>query len=252
MVARTGRSIPLALAFLAIASMPSLVRAQGNTFNPYGNSGYSDYREFGNPSYSGNTTLPGQSRIDDEPLVTRPRANSFRQYLQETEVDPVGNRRSSAGAANRVYKPNDNAQNSAFLERMKQRDLAFAKAMQEKDPVKRSKLLRQIENDSLERTPTTKSKTAIAGKAPEPNSASRGATSRAPSPTTSSAPSLSSNRRSSAPPPPPINGTRRASGSTKPPAPPLNGATAPKPGGTSTTTAPAAPDPSTIAVPPPR
>ena len=61
MIASLGRMAPLAMGVLALAASASTARAQGNTFNPYGNSGYADYREFAIPMYSNNPALPGQA-----------------------------------------------------------------------------------------------------------------------------------------------------------------------------------------------
>ena len=64
MIAKCG---PILLASLGLASMTSPVLGQGNTFNPYGNSGYADYREFGTPMYSNNAALPGQALLNNSP-----------------------------------------------------------------------------------------------------------------------------------------------------------------------------------------
>jgi hypothetical protein len=249
MVARNCRTISLALVLLATGSTHSVVRAQGNTFNPYGNSGYADYREFTTATYSNNPALPGQTRLDNTPLVSRPRANSFRQYLEEGELETATPRRGSSPNS-KAYKPNDNPENQAFLDRLRKRDEAFAKAMQEKDPVKRSKMLRQIENESLATT-AARAKTPSTSRAPDPNSVASGsATSRAPVPNRSTAPAPNGTRRSSAP-PPPVGNTGRTS-SVGPP-PPINGTTPSRSGSTSATPKPATTsDPSSTPIPPPR
>ncbi len=98
MAARTGRFIALTLVLLALGSTPSIVRAQG-AFNPYGNSGYADYREFTVPSYSNNPALPGQARLNNEPLITRPRANSFRQSFDDEDDGDFESTRARRGSS---------------------------------------------------------------------------------------------------------------------------------------------------------
>ncbi len=269
MVANLGLISPLALALVTLGVMASDARAQGNTFNPYGNSGYADYREFGSPMLSNNPSLPGQARLNAEPIITRPRANSFQQYSDSLDgLDPVGgpsaSRRSSAGLPyyqayrqydkeyNRVYRPNVDA-DKGFDDRLRRRDQDYAKALQEKDPVKRGKLLRQIEQNSLDKTPVPRARRA----APAAN-ASRAGTTPA---TTTRAPNPTPATTTRAPDSTPAAGVRRApmpSPSARPVTPSSTvrsaAPTAPR------TNPPAAriqprldtpPDPSTIAIPPP-
>ncbi len=261
MVTRTYRTIPLALVLLGLGSVPSIVRAQSNSsFNPYGNSGYQDYREFSYPSYSNNPALPGQARLNGEPMITRPRSNTYRQSLDEDDGDFESNlsrRGSSAGTPyneayqrlNRqyknIYKPNNNPQNQEFVDRMKKRDQEYAEALQEKDPVKRSQKLRQLERGSTDKSASAaRPKEAATSRAPEPNAPSRGsAISRAP------APNSSTTRRTAPAPAPGTAAPRRSGTSTAPPVPgsrPANGT-----GTRAPATRSAPPDPSTIAVPPP-
>jgi len=263
MTARIGRTIPALAGFVALVMLPSTGWAQGNSFNPYGNSGYADYREFGNPAYPTNPSLPGQARLSGEPLVTRPRPNSYQQYTQDLNGD------SDAGSArrgsnlpyyqayqqlnsryNRVYRPNDTRKDREFEDRLKQRDAAYAKALAERDPIKRAKLLRELEQSSVDRMSPTARARAAASTTNQPRQSATN--SRAPSPNTASAPPLPGERP--APTRAPSSGAtqRRSSTSapaTRTPAPPPIGSLA-APGRTDSTIGPA-PDPSTI-IPPPR
>jgi hypothetical protein len=272
MFASNSRTIPLALALLALASTPSLVRAQGNQFNPYGNSGLPDYREFSTPMYSNNPALPGQSRLDQEPLIGRTRSNSFQRYIDELDdlESGVGTpRRESTSRLpyyeayqlrnrqnNRVYKPNDTPANQAFLDRQQQRETAYAKALEEKDPAKRSRLLRQLDQEALQRplssTRTKPSSTPATGGTARSTTGTAGAARGTAAAGLSTAPPPpTGDRRSSAPPPSSTTDSRRPNSATnRAPAAPRAGASgtpAPNPGRSSTPT-----DPSTIAIPPPR
>jgi hypothetical protein len=258
MIAKISRTL---LALLGLLSIASTALGQGNTFNPYGNSGYADYREFGNAMVSNNPALPGQSVIDNKPLVGRPRANSFDEYANELDSmgsDPATQRRASSSLPyylayertnrdyNRVYKPNDTKADREFYERQRQRDLDYLNALRERDPVKRAKLLRQSEQNSLNRPASSRSGTARAATAPRPN------TSGSPATTRSSAPL---DRRQPAPVPFAPEAARRPA-TTRAPAPPLGRSnTAPPPPlsrSDSTRSRPAPPDPSAIPTPPPR
>ncbi len=134
-------------------AVPSTVLAQGNVFNPYGNSGYADYREFGRPvetDFAATPIMPRQAVNDYEPIIGRPRANSFQEYTNElngVESDPRAPRgRAARGVPyfqayqqlnsryNRVYRPNDTLENRKFEERRRLREDAYAKAMTERDP----------------------------------------------------------------------------------------------------------------------
>jgi len=61
----TVEHFPRSWRWSASLSIASECLAQGNTFNPYGNSGYADYREFGNAMYS--TTRPFPARLSSTP-----------------------------------------------------------------------------------------------------------------------------------------------------------------------------------------
>jgi hypothetical protein len=267
MIATIGRTL---LAFLGLTWIASTALAQGNTFNPYCNSGYSDYREFGTPMYSNNPALPGQAILNSQPFVGRPRANNFQQYaddLDGVDSSTAGARRSAStnqpyymayqrmnAEYNRVYKPNDTKGDRDFYERQKKREQDYANAMRETDPVKRAKLLRQVELDSLDRSSSASRSAAAKGATTaKPNAAGS-----APS-TRSSAPV---DRRLQAPSPLASDSTRRlaptgsagrapsptAGRSTTAPPPPTtrSGTAAPR------TRPTPAPDPSSIPIPPPR
>jgi hypothetical protein len=267
MIANLGRTL---LAILGLTSIASTALAQGNTFNPYGNSGYADYREFGNPMYSNNPALPGQALLNSQPFINRPRANNFQQYAEDLDGVEIDRATPSRGASssvpyyqayqrlnseyNRVYKPNNTKEDREYTERLKKREQDYANAMKkreqdyarafgEKDPVKRAKLLRLIELESLDRPSATKG--------------SAGPRATATGPSASPRPSTSSGRRTTAPPPISTDATRRsgttAPSATRAPAPPsgTGRSTAPPPL-TSRPSTSRAPDPSTIPIPPPR
>jgi len=271
MTATAGRTIPLVVGLIALVSVPSIARAQGNVFNPYGNSGYEDYREFASPKYAPSPYLPGQAILNSEPIITRPRANSYQQYLQDLDGDSNSglNRQATSNLPyyqayqslnrkyNRVYRPNDTPENRKFEERMRKRDSEYSRALTETDPAKRARLLRQVEQDSLDRpTTATRPRSNTGGTTSRPSPAATGTAplSRAPSPYSSAAPPPPSARRTPAPSPFPSTNTRRpnaTSPTTRAPAPARPGPTStstPRPAGT----APTPPDPSTIPIPPPR
>ena len=257
MIAKIGRALPSLLALGGLWAVPAAALAQGNTFNPFGNSGYADYREFGTPMYSNNPALPGQARLNSESIGSRPRANSFQQFSNELDgIDPDRGpgRRSASGNLpyyqayqrlnsqyNRVYQPNNTDADRSFYEKQKQRDEAYAKALREPDPAKRAKMLRQVEQDSLTTArPATKPGTG----APKPPGSAASA----------SAPTRTPATGGRAPAPPPTSGgtADRKPAATRAPIPGRTGSTpAPstRPGSTGRI---AIPDPSTIAVPPPR
>ncbi|WP_435018949.1 hypothetical protein TA3x_000940 [Tundrisphaera sp. TA3] len=203
-----GRNAWLMMGWFALGSLPALSFGQGNVFNPYGNSGYPDYREFAIPMYSNNPALPGQARIQAMPLGERPisRANQFEQYFDRFDepAEPGVKRGASAPGVpyyrtfrqydeqyNRVYKPNNTKADQEFAARAKRREQAYAEALKEADPAKRARLLRQIDQDSLT--------------APRPKAASRGtanaksASNKAATPRVADAPATGD----TAPPPPP-------------------------------------------------
>ncbi len=285
MSSRIRRTLPITLGLLAFGPLGATAWAQGNVFNPFGNSGYADYRDSGNPSYPGNQTEPGQTVNNSRPIVTRPRANSFQDYTADLDTlgsDASESRRATSNLPyyqayqlqnyrnNRVYRPNEQADRK-FNERMKQRDAAYAKAMEEKDPYKRARLLRQIEQDSYDRSsPSARSRstsgsatsgsgsttgrgatsanTGSSTRAPSPyRSTNPGTASRAPSPYPSSRPSTGDPARREAPPSPYSTSSGRRSTAPVPPVPPSRNSrpsNAPNPNGPS-------PDPAAIPPTPP-
>jgi hypothetical protein len=271
MTATTGRTIPLVVGLVALASIPSIARAQGNVFNPYGNSGYEDYREFGSPKYAPSGALPGQAVLNSEPIITRPRANSYQQYTQELEgtADPTTNRRANSNLPyyqayqqlnrqyNRVYRPNDTPENRRFEERMRLRDAAYSKALTEPDAAKRARLLRQVEQDSIDRpTTATRPRSTTGATTARPTQGRTGSAplSRAPSPYSSAAPPPPGTRRAPAPSPFPSTNTPRPNAASPTPRAPATarpgatGTSTPRPATTTSTPT----DPSTIPIPPPR
>jgi hypothetical protein len=264
MFARDFRTIPLALALLALTSLPSTVKAQGNTFNPYGNSGYADYREFGTPMYSNNPALPGQSRLNSEPLISRPRANSYQQYTEGLDGDSSSQARGGSSNLpyyqayqqlnqkyNRVYRPNDSPANRKYEERLRLRDAAYAKAFAETDPAKRAKLLRQIDQEARDNplnSPRPRPSTATT----VPSRTGTQPTSRAPAPRSLTAPLPPGERRVPAPSPFPSTNTRRPATSATSPrgTAPSRPRTTTNPRPETDATSRPAPDPSTIALPP--
>ncbi len=183
MLGKPGRSTWLAFALVAAGSTMSDAFGQGNTFNPYGNSGYRDYREFTQPMYSNEPSLPGQARLQGGGLAGgTSRANQFDAYSDSLEA-----RESEAGGAassvrsrpgvpyyrafrqydkdyQRVYTPNANA-DTKFAERLKQRGVDYNRAIEERDPTKRAALLRQLNQTSLDRPLPPPSRNAAKGTA---------------------------------------------------------------------------------------
>jgi hypothetical protein len=258
MIAKISRTL---LAFLGLFSIASTALGQGNTFNPYGNSGYADYREFGNAMVSNNPALPGQSILNNRALIGRPRANSFQDYTNELDAmgsDPAANSRAATSNMpyymayerlnqdpSRVYRPNREA-DQGFYERQRKRDQDYLKALAEKDPVKRAKLLRQVEQSSIDRPASgSRSGATKSATAPKPNLSGTPSTAR------SSAPA---ERRRPAP-SPFANETMRRPGATRAPSPSAGrSSTAPPPPNleSGASRSRPAPDPSTIPTPPPR
>jgi len=254
MLARSGRTIPLTLTFLALSSAGSAVRAQGNVFNPYGNSGYADYREFTTPMSSNDPSLPGQARLQNEPVGGRNRANQFESYantLTGRDAELTDGTRNGRAASRpgvpyyqafrqydeqykRVYRPNNTEANRKFDDRMKQRNAVYAEALREPDPVKRARMLRQIEQAAVDRPP--------ASRAPA-TASTRPAATRPARPSASAAPAASGvgmpapGIRSSAP-------ARTAS--------PSPAAASPAPGSVTTPPSNPASNPASIPIPPPQ
>ena len=259
MIQNIGRAFLGLIPLVVLTATPSIVVAQGNTFNPYGNSGYADYREFSTPMYSNNPALPGQALLNNSATVGRPRANSYQQFTNEMDgIDAnLTNKARGAGSSvpyyqayqrlnsqyNRVYQPNNTPADRKFQERQKLRDLNYAKALEEPDPLKRTKLLRQVDTESLDRKVNSTRPPA-----------SSGPTTTKPPAVSSPPPARSNNpvdRRPVAPSPFPATSVRRPTGGapgTKPPSVDL----APSSSGVRSPSRSSAPDPSSIPVPPPR
>ena len=187
MIASIGRAL---FAFLVLTSIASTAMAQGNTFNPYGNSGYS---RLPGVRHSHVFQQPGFARAGDPELAAirdRPRANTFQNYANEldgAEPESPAARRSISSSQpyyqayqrmnngyDRVYKPNNTPEDRAFNDRQKKREQDYANAIKETDPVKRAKLLRQVELESYDRTTANRSpqtKAASTSKPPASGSA---------------------------------------------------------------------------------
>ena len=238
------------MAAVIIVSFPAQsVFAQGNTFNPYGNSGYADYREFTTPMYSNDPSLPGQARLQNGALLGRNRANQFDSYvnsLDGSSADQLNaNRGLSTGVPyykayqlydkenKRAYRPNDTAADRLFRARANERNAAYSKALEETDPRKRAVLLQRLDQDTVNRP--------LGSITDQSAAASRKTSKSAPART----PTDSTNRRipssaaaARATPTTPSSATRAATPSTPP--------------ASATTPAPAPVSPSTIPIPAPR
>lgn len=250
------RSFPLILGLLVTASLAPSASAQSQGFNPYGNSGLPDYREFTTPMYGNNPSLPGQARLEGERIGGGSRSNQYDAYSQggrDLESDGSGISRGSTGP---YYRNARSARGSSTLEGQryeearKKRDEAYAAVQAEPDLIKRSRLLRQLDQEAMRRplasavirpsataVPKAKgAKVAPAPPSPADTPRTRGSAS-APPPPSGSAPrsnaTPSTGRRSDAPSPSP--GITRTPGAASAAPPPSPGA---------------APDPSRI--PPPR
>ncbi len=228
MIHRARRILGLVLGFVAACSGPSAY-GQGNTFNPYGNSGYADYREFTTPMYSNDPSLPGQARLQSEALFGgRNRANQFESYVNSLDGSNADQFNASRGVPTglpyykayqlydkenkRAYRPNDTPADRLFQAKAKERDAAYLKALGEKNPQERARLLRRLDQDILDRplgsistktsqgTRTPKAaatpKSAARRAAPATNSATPRASTAAPART---APSTSAGGTSSTP-----------------------------------------------------
>ena len=141
--------------------------ARGNTFNPYGNSGYADYREFTTPMYSNDPSLPGQARLQSGGIQSRNRANQFESYVNSLDGSNADQFNANRGVSTglpyyrayglydkenkRAYRPNDTAADRLFQARLNERNAAYAKALEEKDPRKRDLLLQRLDQDTVNR-----------------------------------------------------------------------------------------------------
>ena len=173
---------------LAASFAPSLSFAQGNTFNPYGNSGYADYREFTIPMYSNDPSLPGQARLQSGSYLARGRANQFGSYLDSLDSNGLDQFNANRGVPSglpyykayqlyeqqnrRGYKPNDSAADRVYRARVAERNAAYAAAIKETDPKKRARMLQDLERDvnqrplgSITNRSVAKPKTAKSGTA---------------------------------------------------------------------------------------
>ena len=214
--------------------------------------------------------LPGQARLNGTPRITRPRANTFQQFSDSLEERLRTLRRvpleaSAATSAvyqsfrqydkeyHRIYRPNVEA-DKGFDDRLKTRTGLF-QGPDEKDPAKRARMLRELEQDSLDRRPPAAAGWTFRDRCRQTKAANPHRWPRIPA-----GPPTPPRRSSPSPPPSltrPAHGRRRA---RMPPAgPPLPASVVPSRHARPTTTGPRrpseagpAPDPSTIAIPPPR
>ena len=262
MIRPARRLMPCAAGLLA-ALTGTAAFGQGNIFNPYGNSGYADYREFGSPKYSIDSSLPGEARLQATPNVGRG-ANQFESYMNSLDgaggAGDFGSARGSTGLpyyrAQQLYNAqttrgagrlNDTPAGRLYQARVAERNAAYQAALAEKDPKKRALMLQRLDQDAIERPLS-----AITDPAATPRrvgatgSARSGVGSVARSPEYSSPVSRAANARMPARPAP----TRPAS----PPraaTTPAAAAPAPPPAAAAPTT-PAPVDPSSVPIPPPR
>jgi hypothetical protein len=201
-MARSVRSILLAVSLLVLPTASSAVLAQGS-LNPYGNNGFADYREFSTPMYANNPALPGQARLESQGIGGgRARPNQFDQFSESLDGDLSGTTRRAAPGTQyyntyrqydqslgRVYRPNDTKADREFEQQLRARNERYSSALKEKDPARRMKLLRQLEVGTLGR-PVAKSArpagavgaTAAGSAATAPRAAATAPAGRAPSP----------------------------------------------------------------------
>ncbi len=206
----------LVVGLIATCSGPA-VFGQGNTFNPYGNSGYADYREFTTPMYSNDPSLPGQARLQSGGILSRNRANQFDSYLNSLDGSNADQFNTTRGVPNglpyykayqlydkenkRAYRPNDTPADRLFQAKAKERDAAYLKALEEKNPAERARILRRLDQDIIDRplgsisnkttqsTPTPKSATTRS--TPKPAASTPKAAARRVAPTPGTAPRAS-------------------------------------------------------------
>ena len=136
---------------------------QGNTFNPYGNSGYADYREFTTPMYSNDPSLPNQARLQGGLFGGQStRANQFEAYSKSLDSGEASgfSRGSMAGVpyykANQLYNRSIGRSGRVttdadreFQARLDKRNADYMKALEIKDPRKRALELQKIDRDAL-------------------------------------------------------------------------------------------------------
>lgn len=155
---------------LFLLGAPSLALAQGNIFNPYGNSGYADFREFGSPKYATDAGLPGQARIASGYVGSR--SNTFEEFTNSldagTDFGSGTGRPSTSGLpfyrayqldaqqARRASRTNEPSADQAYRDRIAKRNALYYQALNTADPKKRSELLREVDRltqrDALDRS----------------------------------------------------------------------------------------------------
>ena len=196
-----GQSTWRSLLCFAVVSLPTLAWGQGNNFNPFGNSGYADYREFAIPTYNNSAALPGQARLQSLPLGETPRRSSpfedsFDRFDDPNIFAPGASPRRGVASPGvpyyrsyrryddqygRVYSANNSKADRDFAERMKQRERLYAEALKERDPTKRAGLLRQLNTKNSAATNPAASQRTTSGARPSAAAATR-AGSRIPTP----------------------------------------------------------------------
>ncbi len=237
----------LAIGIVASCS-GSPVFGQGNTFNPYGNSGYADYREFTVPMLNNDPSLPGQARLQSGlygGVGGGSRSNQFESYTNSLESgtgDQTGmNRGTIAGVpyykAARYYAKDDRrayranaAVDQDFRSRLAKRNADYNAALAEKDPRKRALMIQKIERNALDAPAPATAK----------NAAAQPRTAKAPTTTTRAEPAPVARR---AAPAPAATTPAPASRAARPVAPAA---------GTPSTIPPAPTNPSPIPIPAPR
>ncbi len=165
---RSWHMLVLLIAGTCVANSTSLAFGQGNVFNPYGNSGYADYREFAKPTYNNDPSLPGQARLQSGEVSGRNRSNQFDSYVNSLDNNsdqfnsnrgvpsglPYYQAQRFASRDRQGFQANDSVVERQYQDQVRKRNDAYFKALTEPDPRKRAIKLQQIERqDVVARTP---------------------------------------------------------------------------------------------------
>lgn len=154
------------LACVAVLFAAAPAMGQSQSANPYYQNGLEAYAF---PSVPNNLALPNQARFSNQATAGGTRYNRFSQFRDElnaieSSIDSAGTsdplrRRPSMGvpyyqtfrqydnAMGRTFSPGAEA-DARFYQKQQDRNSRYFEAMKERDPVKRAKLLREIEKES--------------------------------------------------------------------------------------------------------